>query len=77
MPSQSPRQSWIVEAQPAGGKWNSESAAVPRNEAGKMALFERPCFTCSASTMRLTYRYAGRDFRLTDVHGKVVKAMLA
>jgi hypothetical protein len=26
---------------------------------------------------RLTYRYAGRDFRLTDVHGKVVKALLA
>jgi len=26
---------------------------------------------------KLTYRYAGRDFRLTDVHGKVMKAMLA
>ena len=26
---------------------------------------------------RLTYRNAGRDFRLTDVHGKVVKALLA
>ena len=26
---------------------------------------------------RLTYRYQGRDFRLTDVHGKVVKALLA
>jgi len=26
---------------------------------------------------RLTYRYAGRDFRLTDVHGKVPKAILA
>ena len=26
---------------------------------------------------RLTYRYAGRDFRLTDVHGKVVKGVLA
>jgi len=24
-----------------------------------------------------TYRYAGRDFRLTDVHGKVVKGLLA
>ena len=22
---------------------------------------------------RLTYRYAGRDFRLTDVHGKIVE----
>jgi hypothetical protein len=26
---------------------------------------------------KLTYRYAGRDFRLTDVHGQVVKEVLA
>ena len=26
---------------------------------------------------RLTFRYQGRDFRLTDVHGKVVKGLLA
>jgi hypothetical protein len=26
---------------------------------------------------RLTYRHAGRDFRLTDVHGQVVKGILA
>lgn len=26
---------------------------------------------------RLTYRYSGRDFRLTEVHGKVVKDILA
>jgi hypothetical protein len=26
---------------------------------------------------RLTYNYAGRDFRLTDVHGKVVRELLA
>jgi len=26
---------------------------------------------------RLTYRYAGRDFRLTDVHGKVVEEIIA
>ncbi|MCU0879674.1 MAG: DUF1501 domain-containing protein [Pirellulaceae bacterium] len=26
---------------------------------------------------RLTYRYAGRDFRLTDVHGRVVRELLA
>jgi hypothetical protein len=25
----------------------------------------------------LTYRYSGRDFRLTDVHGNVVKEILA
>ncbi|MCC6588045.1 MAG: DUF1501 domain-containing protein [Bryobacterales bacterium] len=27
--------------------------------------------------LRLTYRYAGRDFRLTDVHGNVVKPIIA
>ncbi|MFO0801551.1 MAG: DUF1501 domain-containing protein [Gemmataceae bacterium] len=26
---------------------------------------------------RLTYRYAGRDFRLTDVHGNVIRELLA
>jgi uncharacterized protein (DUF1501 family) len=26
---------------------------------------------------RLTYRYAGRDYRLTDVHGRVVSEILA
>ena len=26
---------------------------------------------------KFTYRYAGRDFRLTDVHGKVVRELLA
>ncbi|MFM8215475.1 MAG: DUF1501 domain-containing protein, partial [Pirellula sp.] len=26
---------------------------------------------------RMTFRYAGRDFRLTDVHGNVLKALLA
>jgi arylsulfatase A-like enzyme len=25
---------------------------------------------------KLTYRYSGRDFRLTDVHGRVVKEIL-
>ncbi|MEY5010422.1 MAG: hypothetical protein RLZZ253_1561 [Verrucomicrobiota bacterium] len=26
---------------------------------------------------KLTYRFAGRDFRLTDVHGEVVEGILA
>ena len=26
---------------------------------------------------RLTYRYAGRDFRLTDVHGEVITELFA
>ena len=27
--------------------------------------------------LRLTYRYAGRDFRLTDVHGEIVKPIIS
>jgi hypothetical protein len=27
--------------------------------------------------LKLTYRYAGRDFRLTDVHGNVVQDIIA
>ena len=26
---------------------------------------------------KLTYRYGGRDFRLTDVHGKIIPEVLA
>jgi hypothetical protein len=26
---------------------------------------------------RLTYRFQGRDFRLTDVHGNVVRSILS
>jgi hypothetical protein len=26
---------------------------------------------------RLTYRYQGRDFRLTDIHGELVKDIIA
>jgi hypothetical protein len=26
---------------------------------------------------RLTYRHAGRDFRLTDVHGEVMRKIIA
>ena len=27
--------------------------------------------------LKLTYRFQGRDFRLTDVHGNLVKPLLA
>lgn len=26
---------------------------------------------------RLTYRWAGRDFRLTDVHGRIIQQIIA
>jgi hypothetical protein len=31
---------------------------------------------CGFDHERLTFPYEGRDFRLTDVHGKVVRALL-
>jgi len=31
---------------------------------------------CGINHERLTYRYQGRQFRLTDVHGKVVNGIL-
>jgi hypothetical protein len=31
---------------------------------------------CGIDHTRLTYRFQGRDFRLTDVHGDVVKGIL-
>lgn len=32
---------------------------------------------CGIDHKRLTYRYQGRDFRLTDVSGKVAKGIFA
>ena len=37
----------------------------------------RPCCTCWAMDhKKLTFRFGGRDMRLTDVHGEVVKGVL-
>ena len=32
---------------------------------------------CGVDHTRLTYRFQGRQFRLTDVHGEVVKGIIA
>ena len=37
----------------------------------------RSCTSSASTTSSFTYRYAGRDFRLTDVNGKVVTGLLA
>ena len=37
----------------------------------------RPFCICWEWIERLTYRYAGRDFRLTDVYGEVVKDVVS
>ena len=33
-------------------------------------------YLCGLDHLRLTYRYQGRDFRLTDVAGQVAKGIL-
>ena len=40
-------------------------------------LTPRYSISWASITKKLTYRYAGRDFRLTDVHGRVVKEIVA
>lgn len=35
------------------------------------------CGTSSDWTSKLTYRFNGRDMRLTDVHGNVIEEILA
>ena len=37
----------------------------------------RSCICLGIDHTRLTYRFQGRDFRLTDVDGEVVKKLLA
>ena len=37
----------------------------------------RSCMLLGLDHERLTFRFQGRDFRLTDVHGAVVKDLLA
>ncbi len=37
----------------------------------------RSCTCLGMEHTRLTYRYQGRDFRLTDVHGNLVRGIIA
>jgi hypothetical protein len=56
----------------------TSSATTPSRTLSTSTTSMPPSSTCSASTtMRLTYRYQGRDFRLTDVQGWVVQEILA
>ena len=36
----------------------------------------KPAPTCGFNHEKLTYRYNGRDFRLTDVYGNVVNQVV-
>jgi hypothetical protein len=70
----------------AGGGIKGGSVYGATDEFGFQAV-ENPCsvhdlhatilWALGFDHQRLTYRYAGRDFRLTDVHGKVLHEILA
>jgi hypothetical protein len=49
-------------------------AKAPQRWADQSTMFARPLFLFYEL---LTYRYAGRDFRLTDVAGRFVKGIVA
>ena len=48
-----------------------------KNESTSTTCTPRCCTCLGFDHTRLTYRYAGRDFRLTDVHGNLVRELLA
>ena len=65
---------------------NAELLAVMLGNHGIKAVEDRMHFHDLHATIlhllgldheKLTYTYAGREFRLTDVHGKVAKKILA
>ena len=58
---------------PASDAPDAGAAAAPYDaDAAEAAPYD-----AASLWSRLTYRYAGRDFRLTDIHGEVVKEILA
>lgn len=70
----------------AGGGFKGGTAYGETDEFGNAAVFNPLTVHDVHATLlhqlgldhtRLTYRYGGRDYRLTDVHGNVIKAILA
>ena len=58
----------------ASDEWGD---AVAENEVSVHDLQATLLHQLGLDHTRLTYRHAGRDYRLTDVHGRVVKELLA
>ena len=59
------------------GKTDDYGAAAVENPVHTHDLHATILALLGLDHERLTYRYAGRDFRLTDVHGEVVKGIIA
>src|SRR5262249_35192814 len=73
--------SWLAGAGVKGGiawgKTDEIGATVAENKAHRHDFHATILHLLGFAHTKLTYRHAGRDYRLTDVHGKVVKAVLA
>ncbi len=73
--------SWLagagVKAGIAYGKSDDHGATVAENEVHVHDLHATILHLLGFDHERLTYRHAGRDFRLTDVSGRVVKDILS
>jgi hypothetical protein len=59
------------------GKTNETGAVAVENKVHTHDLHATMLHLLGLDHEKLTYRYAGRDFRLTDVYGNVVKGLLA
>ena len=72
--------SWVAGGGFAGGKVYGESddlgEQVARDAVTVHDLQATILTQLGFDHTRLTYRHAGRDYRLTDVHGTVVKGLL-
>jgi hypothetical protein len=73
--------SWVAGGGFAGGKAYGVSdeigGLVVQDEVGVHDLQATILNQLGLDHTKLTYRHAGRDYRLTDVHGKIVKGILA
>ncbi|MEI2677180.1 MAG: DUF1501 domain-containing protein [Burkholderiaceae bacterium] len=56
---------------------NTAMPARRRTRSTRTTCTRRCCIFLGIDHERLTYRYAGRDFRLTDVAGEVVHPIIA
>ena len=61
----------------AYGKTDDIAAKVAENEVHVHDFHATILHLLGFDHEKFTYRHAGRDYRLTDVHGQVVKGILA
>ena len=54
----------------------SSATTSSRTRSTSTTCTPRSCTCWASTTTKLTYRFQGRDFRLTDVHGKLVPGLI-